>query len=207
MLANKKNQNKERKKIEFLSIFWVDLSIMQVFHNFDISLCLVEFFLLLSLANTTTAPLFLQNTSDLAASPAASQPELRFPDERFRVTIQVDTPKLIPISCLMSTVEFLVSVGLRDSRATMGAFAWKLNTYPEVGINISPNMEGGRVQNRFVIWGLSHTVAQMIHHGQFRAVTITLICTYSLQWHPRIQTSSEAAGNVLVAGTICRLDF
>lgn len=153
---------------------------MQVFHNVSLYLYLVELFLL---AVTTNTLFILPNTSDIAANPAASQPELKFPDQRFRVALHFDTPKLIPFSCLMSTVEFLVTVGLQDFWATMGALAWKLDTYPEVGIDVSPNMLGGRIQNRFVIWGLGHVVAQMIHASQFRAATVTLICTYSLQSH------------------------
>ena len=146
---------------------------------------LFQFLLLTSAAVTT--PFVLSNTSEVANA-VAEWPVVGRPDLRLKIQIQWDGRKFPLISCLMNTVEFLGILGMGDFLGRIEQLAWKLEEYPEVGIIVSPSTEGGRIERRFVIWGLSQGVAHMIHSKRFETVTITLSCTYLSRRSSPIQT-------------------
>lgn len=160
-------------------------------------LSLYKFLVLTSAA--VISPLVFLNTSHNVAN----RPFIGVPDPRFKIEVSFDGPKLPLISCLMNTVKFLVVLGSQDFSGSMEQMVWKLDDYPEVGMVIWPRTEGGRIERRFVIWGLSQGAAHMIHLIRFQTVTFTLSCTYSLLFSPT-QTYLEAAGHVWEAGTACR---
>lgn len=138
---------------------------------------LCNFIVLISAA--AISPLvFLNTTEDL--NTVADRPIIGSPDPRFKIEVSFDGPKLPLISCLMNIVDFLVILGLQDFSGSMEKVSWKLDDYPEVGMFISPRMEGGRIERRFIIWGLCQGAALMIRLIRFQAVTFTLLCTYSL---------------------------
>ncbi len=140
-------------------------------------LYLFEFLVMSSAA--VISPLISLNTSEIMNT-VANWPVVGTPDPRFRIEAYFDGPKVPPISCLMNTVNFLVILGLQDFSGRMGQAAWKLDDYPEVGMIVSPRTEGGRIETRFAIWGLSQGVVHMIRLIRFQAVTFTLFCMYSL---------------------------
>ena len=125
------------------------------------------------------SPLISPNTSEILNT-LANWPVVGTPDPRFRIEPYFDGPKFPPISCLMSTVQFLMTLGLQGFSGSMEQVAWYIDDYPEVGMVVSPRTEGGRIERRFVIWGLSQGVIHMIRLIRFQAVTFTLFCMYSL---------------------------
>ena len=137
-------------------------------------LSLYKFLVLTSAA--VISPLVFLNTSHNVAN----RPFIGVPDPRFKIEVSFDGPKLPLISCLMNAVEFLVFLGSQDFSGSMEQMVWKLDDYPEVGMVIWPRTQGGRIERRFVIWGLSQGAAHMIHLIRFQTVTFTLACTYSL---------------------------
>ena len=143
------------------------------------SLLLCLFASLVFTSAAVISPLTSLNTSETIDA-VATRPVAGTPDPRFTIEAYFNGPKLPMISCLMSTVESLVMLGLQDFSGSMGAVIWKLDDYPEVGVVISPRALRGRIETRFVIWGLSLGAAYMIHLIRFQTVTFTLFCTYSL---------------------------
>ena len=141
----------------------------------NLRLYLFEFLLLTSAAVAT--PFVLSNSSEVANA-VAKRPVVGRPDLRFKIQIHWDGRKFPLISCLMNTVEFLGILGLEDFFGSIEQVAWKLDDYPEVGMIVSPSTEGGIIERRFVIWGLSQGVTHMIHSKRFETVTFTLSCTY-----------------------------
>ena len=132
---------------------------------------------LVSATAAVTTPLLLLNASH-GAGIVAERPSTGSPDPQFHFTLQFDEgSKFPPISCLMSTVDLLHVIASEDFLGRMRKLSWKTNDYPEVGIVISPRTIGGTIERRFVIWGLSQGVANMIRLNRFRAVTFTLSCT------------------------------
>lgn len=140
-------------------------------------LYLFGFFALTPAAVAT--PLVPLNDSELVNT-VANQPVVGSPDPRFKIEARFDGPKLPPISCLMSTMDLLMRLGLQNFLGSIEATTWILDDYPEVDIVVSPSTEDGEIENRFVIWGLGHGAAHMIHLRRFQAVTFTLYCTYLL---------------------------
>ena len=141
----------------------------------NLFLYLFGLFALTSAAVAT--PLVPLNESEIVNT-VANQPVVGSPDPRFKIEAHFDGPKLPPISCLMNTIAILMILGLENFFRSMEATAWVLDDYPEVGMEVSPSTEDGDIENRFVIWGLSHGAAHMIHLRRFQAVTFTLYCTY-----------------------------
>ena len=137
-------------------------------------------FLVLTLA-AATSPFVLLNTSRDVAT-VATRPVLETPDPRLTVEVHFDGPKFPLISCLMSTVEFLVFLGSKDFSGSMKKVTWKLGRYREFGLVVAPSTVGGSIERRFVVWGLSLGVDYLIHENHFQAVNLTLLCRYSLQW-------------------------
>lgn len=135
-------------------------------------------FVVLILAATISPLVFLNTSENL--NPVADRPIVGIQDPRFKIEVSFDGPRLPLISCLMGTVELLVTLGSRDFSGSIEEVAWKLDDYPEVGMVISPKKEGGRIELRFVIWGLSQGAAHMIHLIRFQAVVFTLLCMCSL---------------------------
>lgn len=144
------------------------------------SLLLFPVIILVLTSAAIISPLVLLNTSDIVNT-VVNRPVVGAPDPRFSIEASFNGPKLPPISCLMNSVEILVVLGLRDFSGSMEEVAWKLDEYPEVGMVISPSTESGRIELRFVIWGLSQGAAQMMNLIRFQAVTFTLLCMCSLQ--------------------------
>ena len=133
-----------------------------------------------SLASATViSPLVFLNTSE-SVNPVTTQPIIGNPDPRFKLEVYYHGPKLPFVSCLMNTVEILMILGLEDFSGDMEKVASKFDNYPHVGTVISPITEGGRIERRFAIWGLSQGAAHMIHLNRFQAATFVLSCTYSL---------------------------
>ncbi|CAF9919866.1 hypothetical protein IMSHALPRED_004743 [Imshaugia aleurites] len=128
---------------------------------------LLRFLALTSAANTS--PLLLNDTEvvNTAAHVGAIDP-------RFTIEAYFNGPKLPLVSCLVSTVDFLVVLALQDFSGSMGEAAWKIDDYPEVGIVVAPGTVGGRIEVRFVMWGLRQGAAHMIRLIRFQAVTFTL---------------------------------
>lgn len=153
--------------------------------------CLFEFLSLTSAA--VISPLVFLNTSE-SVNAVATQPIIENPDPRFKLEVRFDGPKLPLISCLMNTVEILMILGLQDFSGNMEKIAWKFDDYPHVGMVISPITQGGRIERRFAIWGLSQGVAHMIDLNRWQAVTITLSCTCPLLFLFPTQTNSEVVG-------------
>ena len=122
-----------------------------------------------------TSPLFL-NDSEIVNTAA----HVGTIDPRFTIEAYFNGPKLPLVSCLVSTVDFLVVLALQDFSGSMGEAAWKIDDYPEVGIVVAPGTEGGRIEVRFVMWGLRLGAAYMIRLIRFQAVTFTLSCRYLL---------------------------
>ena len=135
---------------------------------------LFEFLALTSAATST--PLVFLNTSE-SSDTLLDRPSVGMPDPRFRIEINFDGPKFPPFSCLMNTVAWLEFLGNADFMGSMEKASLKTANYPEVGMTISPSVEGGRMDRRIVIWGLSQGVAHMMHQIRFQAVTFTLFCT------------------------------
>lgn len=144
----------------------------------NLYLYLLEFLALTSVAAAN--PFVFPNTSNLANT-VANQTGVGSPDPRFKIEVDFRRPIIPLISCLMSTVQFLAILGLEDFRGSMEKFVWKIGNYPEVGMIVSPSREGGIIERRFVIWGLSQGVAHMIRLTRFQAVTFTLSCECSLR--------------------------
>ena len=141
----------------------------------NLYLYLLGFLVFASVA--VTNPLALLNTSHVAGD-AADQPLVGSPDPRFSVEVHFAGPKLPLISCLMSTVDFLVVLGSQDFWGSTKGVSWKLANYPELGMFVSPRSEGGEIERRFVIWGLGQGIGQMIRLNRFQAATFALSCTY-----------------------------
>ena len=127
-----------------------------------------------------TTPLLLLNASH-GAGTVAEPPMIGSPHPQFRITVHFEGSKFPPISCLMNTVEFLHVVASEGFSGQMREISWKTDTYPEVGMVISPNIKDGTIERRFAIWGLSQGVGHMIHLIRFQAATFTLWCTYLLR--------------------------
>lgn len=144
----------------------------------NLYLYLLEFLALTSVAAAN--PFVSSNTSNLANT-VANQTGVGIPDPRFHIEMDFRRPIIPLISCLMNTVQFLAILALEDFWGSTEKFSWKLSNYPEVGMIVSPNREGGRIERRFVIWGLSEGVADMIRLTRFQAVTFALSCEYSLR--------------------------
>lgn len=143
------------------------------------SLLLYLFELLVPTSAAVFSPLVFLNTSEIGGI-VVNRPVAGTPDPRFKIEAYFDGPKLPLISCLINTVEILVILGLRDFSGSMGKKSWKFDDYPHVGFIVSPRTKGGRIETRFVIWGLSQGAAHMIHLIRFQAVTFALSCTYLL---------------------------
>ena len=135
-------------------------------------------FLVFSSAAVTT-PFLLLNTSEVLADTVVNR--LDAPDPKFKVAIHYEGLRFPLFSCLMNTVEFLLILGSKDFTGSMTRVSWKTGDYPHVGMILTPSTESRRIERRFVIWGLSQGVAQMIKLNRFQTVTFTLSCTYSLQ--------------------------
>ena len=136
-------------------------------------LYLFEFLVLTSAA--ATSPFVLLNTSRVVDT-VTTRPIVGTPDPRFMVTVKFDGPNFPLISCLMSTVKFLATLGSEDFSGSMEKVTWKFRKYPEVGMVVSPSTAGGSIERRFVIWGLSLGVDYLIHSKRFQAVNFTLSC-------------------------------
>ena len=136
-------------------------------------------FLVFASAAVTT-PLLLLNASH-GVGTVAERPIIGSPDPQFRITVHFEESKFPLISCLMNTVDFLRGIASENFSGRMRKVSWKMNTYPEVKMVISPRTIGGTIERRFVIWGLSQGVAHMIHLNRFQAVTFTLSCKYLLR--------------------------
>ena len=137
------------------------------------------FYLIIPTSAAVIPPLVSLNISGLAST-AANGPAVGTPDPRFQIEASFEGPKLPLISCLMSAVELLMTLGMQDFSGSMGKAAWNLDSYPQVGMVISPITYGGTIEHRFVIWGISQGAAHMIHLIRFQAVTFTLSCKCSL---------------------------
>lgn len=158
---------------------------------------LFEFLSLTSAA--VISPLVFLNTTE-SVNPVATQPIIGNPNPRFKLEAYFNGPRLPLVSCLMNTVEILMILGLEDFSGNMEKVAWKFGDYPHVGMVISPITDGGRIERRFAIWGLSQGAAHMIHLNRFQAVTFTLSCTCSLLFFFPTQTGLEIVGLVLSKG-------
>ena len=128
-------------------------------------------------AAAVITPLPLLNASN-GAGTVAKPPIIGNPDPQFQLTIHFEGSKFPLISCLMNTVDFLRTITSKDFSGQTEKVSWMTDTYPEVGIVISPRLIDGTIERRFVIWGLSQGVAHMIHSRRFQAVTFDLSCTY-----------------------------
>ena len=125
-------------------------------------------------------PLLLLNNSSIAASIPAP---LGSPvDPRFTITARFDGPMLQPIPCLMNTVKLLEKLGIGDFWGDMARTAIKFDDHAHVGVVITPEREGGRIGNRFVIWGLGRGVTNMVLLNNFQKVTFALFCMFLLFW-------------------------
>ena len=144
----------------------------------NLYLYLLGFLVFASVAVNT--PLLLLNASQ-GAGTITERPMIGSPDPQFRITVKFGESKFPFISCLMNTVDFLRVIASEDILVQMRKVSWKTNTYPEVGMVISPRIIDGTIERRFVIWGLSQGVAHMIHLTRFQAVTFTLSCKYLLR--------------------------
>lgn len=142
-------------------------------------LLLYRFQFLVLTSAAVISPLVFLNTSGIVNT-AANGPVVGTLDPRFQIEVSFDGPRFPLISCLMNIVDILLILGLQDFARSMGRVAWKFDNYPEVGMVVSPIPEGGRIERRFVIWGLSQGAAHMIHLIRFQAVTFILSCMYSL---------------------------
>lgn len=140
-------------------------------------LCHLPSFLLLISAAVIPPPLILSNSSGLAST-AASVPLGSPVDPRFTITARFDGPKLQPIPCLVTTVKLLEKLGIGDFWADMARTEIKFDDYEHVGVVISPERwrDGGRISNRFVIWGLGRGVTNMVLLNRFQKVTFDLFC-------------------------------
>ena len=58
--------------------------------------------------------------------------------------------------------------------------AMSFANWAHVGVVVSPAVEGGRIDTRFVVWGLSCGVVHMIHLERFQKVRFALFCMYGL---------------------------
>ena len=157
-------------------------------------LCHLPNFLLLISAAVIPPPLQLLNGSEIAASAPLGSPV----DPRFTITARFDGPSLQPIPCLMNTVKLLEKLGIEDFWADMARTAIKFDDHEHVGVVISPEREGGRIGNRFVIWGLARGVTNMVLLNHFQKVTFALFCmscySCAFRWH--FKTSLDTVGNV-----------
>lgn len=163
--------------------------------------CMFEFLSLTSAA--VISPLSFLNASE-SINPVGTQPVVENPDQRFKTEVFFMAPRLPLISCLVNTVEFLMILGLQEFSGEMGEVAWKLNEYPHVGMVVTPLTEDGRIERRFVVWGLGAGVARMIHLNRFQAATFILSCTYTLLFSFSIQTTLEVLGLVFLEGIMHR---
>ena len=167
----------------------------------------IPFWCMFGFLNLTTAaiisPLNLLNTSE-NVNPVAEWPGVGHLDGRFKTETFFMGPKLPLISCLVNTVEFLMILGLRDFSGSMEAVAWKLDEYPQVGMVVTPLTEDGKIERRFVVWGLGEGVAHMIHLNRFQAVTFILSCTYALTFSFSTQTTLEVVRLIPLEGIMHR---
>ena len=133
-------------------------------------------FLFFASAAITTPLLSLNASRDAVTVAEASM--IGTPDPRFHVNVQFEGSKFPFISCLMNSVYFLYTIGSEDFSGQMSRVSLKQDDYPEVGMVVFPRTIDGTIERRFVIWGLSQGVAQMIRLNRFQAASFILMCTY-----------------------------
>ena len=63
--------------------------------------------------------------------------------------------KLRPVPCLLNTVNAALQLALEDYEGFMSKTVYKLNSHPEVQIEVIPDGEGGSIPRKYVVWGLS----------------------------------------------------
>ena len=153
--------------------------------------CLFEFLSLTSAA--VVSPLVFPNTSE-SVNTVATQPIIGDPEPSFKLEAYFNGSKLPFVSCLINIVDTLMILGLEDFSGNMEKVTWNFDDYAQVGMVISPIEEGGSIERRFAIWGLSQGAAQMIHLRRFQAVTFTLLCTCLLLFFFTTRTSLETVG-------------
>ncbi|KAM0802414.1 hypothetical protein BDR22DRAFT_887645 [Usnea florida] len=129
-------------------------------------------FLLLSAA-VISPPLILSNSSGLAST-AANVSVTTPADPRFSITARFEETRLPPIPCLMNTVKILEKLAMEDFWAGMARSLIKFDDYAHVGVVVSPQQEGGRIEHRFVIWGLGRGVTNMVLLNKFQQATFAL---------------------------------
>lgn len=167
----------------------------------------IPFWYIYTLHSLTTAavisPLSLLNTSEIV-DPVAEWPVVGNLGGRFKMEAVFMGPKLPLISCLMITVEFLVVLGLQYFPGNMGEVAWKLDSYPHVGMVVKPLTADKRIGRRFVIWGLGAGATYMIHLNRFEAVTFILSCTYTPTFSFSTQITLEVVRLIPLEGIMYR---
>ena len=162
-------------------------------------LCYVPNVFLLLSAAVIPPSLILSNSSGLAST-AANVPVTTAADPRFTITARFEGISLQPIPCLMNTVKLLEKLGMGDFWADMAKMSIKFDDYPHVGVVITPEREGGRISNRFVIWGLGRGVTNMVLLNNFQKATFALFCMscYACALRSRFKASLDAVGHARV---------
>lgn len=63
--------------------------------------------------------------------------------------------KLRPVPCLLNTVNAALQLALEDYEEFMSKTVYRLNSHPEVQIEVIPDVEGGNIPRKYAVWGLS----------------------------------------------------
>ena len=63
--------------------------------------------------------------------------------------------KLRPMPCLLNTVNAALQLALEDYEGFMSKTVYRLNSHPEVQIEVIPDEEGGSIPRKYAVWGLS----------------------------------------------------
>ena len=100
----------------------------------------------------------------------------------------------------MNTVKLLENLAMKDFWADMARSLIKFDDYAHVGVIISPEQEGGRIEHRFVIWGLGRGVTNMVLLNKFQQATFALFCMscYNCASRLRSKTSLDTVGHASV---------
>lgn len=76
-------------------------------------------------------------------------------DPAFGFVSVLGNVKLRPVPCLLNTVNAALQLALEDYEGFMSKTVYKLNSHPEVQIEVIPDVEGESIPRKYVVWGLS----------------------------------------------------
>ena len=63
--------------------------------------------------------------------------------------------KLRAVPCLLSTVNFVLQLGLGDYKGSIPETTFLLDSHPQVEIKVVPDVDRGRIRRKYALWGLS----------------------------------------------------